>query len=261
MFNPMQFSPRTHCGLCRVASPMDFRRRPTPATPLAMFTSLWNSPIVYDIRPIARVWIGAANAVAKDTARKSWRYALIPDAAITNAATLRRRFGCPRPGVCLRAVGGRQGAAPNRSAVRRRTETIRPRPSEALGTCLWWPVAFLRRKHPRPRGWQQRAAAAHLLFANTARLLQHRAVSFRPKYIIAYAFSPSRPTCAASGRCRASNGGHRHGQAPRCIYRRRAPRPRARQAIRRRRAGPRRSRASSAWPEVSVYPLLAEAGD
>ena len=35
-----------------------------------------------------RVWIGAANTVAKDTGRKPWRYALIPHDAVDAAATL-----------------------------------------------------------------------------------------------------------------------------------------------------------------------------
>lgn len=36
----------------------------------------------------ARVWIGAANTVAKDTGRKPWRYVLIPTNTVTEAATL-----------------------------------------------------------------------------------------------------------------------------------------------------------------------------
>lgn len=36
----------------------------------------------------ARVWIGAANEVARDKGRKPWRFALIPTNAITEAATL-----------------------------------------------------------------------------------------------------------------------------------------------------------------------------
>jgi type III restriction enzyme len=36
----------------------------------------------------ARVWIGAANEVAKDNGRKPWRYGLIPTGAVIGAATL-----------------------------------------------------------------------------------------------------------------------------------------------------------------------------
>ena len=36
----------------------------------------------------ARAWIGAANAVAKETGRKPWRYALIPHHAVAENATL-----------------------------------------------------------------------------------------------------------------------------------------------------------------------------
>jgi type III restriction enzyme len=45
-------------------------------------------PLVQAKAAATRVWIGAANAVAKDTGRKTWRYTLIPHDAVTNAATL-----------------------------------------------------------------------------------------------------------------------------------------------------------------------------
>jgi type III restriction enzyme len=41
----------------------------------------------------ARVWIGAANEVAKDNGRKHWRYGLIPTGAVTEAATLAGLMG------------------------------------------------------------------------------------------------------------------------------------------------------------------------
>jgi type III restriction enzyme len=45
-------------------------------------------PIVKTKAAATRVWIGAANAVAKDTGRKPWQYALIPHVAVTESATL-----------------------------------------------------------------------------------------------------------------------------------------------------------------------------
>jgi type III restriction enzyme len=45
-------------------------------------------PIVKAKAEAARTWIGAANAIAKEQGRKSWRYALIPHDAITANATL-----------------------------------------------------------------------------------------------------------------------------------------------------------------------------
>lgn len=47
-----------------------------------------NDPIVQAKAAAARAWIGAANAVAKEMKRKSWRYALIPHDVVTEAATL-----------------------------------------------------------------------------------------------------------------------------------------------------------------------------
>lgn len=45
-------------------------------------------PIVQAKATAARTWVGAANQVAGGAGRKSWRYALIPHDAITEAATL-----------------------------------------------------------------------------------------------------------------------------------------------------------------------------
>jgi len=64
-------------------------------------------PIVKAKAAATRVWIGAANAVAKDTGRKPWRYALIPHVAVTEAATLDG----------LVSTYG-QTAAPDRTAIR-----------------------------------------------------------------------------------------------------------------------------------------------
>ena len=47
-----------------------------------------NDPIVQGKAAAARTWISAANTVAKEMKRKSWRYALIPHDAITEASTL-----------------------------------------------------------------------------------------------------------------------------------------------------------------------------
>ncbi|MGH6816714.1 MAG: DEAD/DEAH box helicase [Hyphomicrobiaceae bacterium] len=45
-------------------------------------------PIVTAKTAAARAWIGAANAIARDTGRKPWRYALIPHNAVIENATL-----------------------------------------------------------------------------------------------------------------------------------------------------------------------------
>jgi type III restriction enzyme len=47
-----------------------------------------NDPEVVAKALAAREWVNAANKVAADTGRKPWRYALIPDDAITHNATL-----------------------------------------------------------------------------------------------------------------------------------------------------------------------------
>lgn len=45
-------------------------------------------PIVQAKAKAARIWIGAANTVAREMNRKQWRYALIPHDALTESATL-----------------------------------------------------------------------------------------------------------------------------------------------------------------------------
>lgn len=47
-----------------------------------------DEPVVKAKAAATRVWIGAANMVAKDKSRKPWRYALIPHDAVTASATL-----------------------------------------------------------------------------------------------------------------------------------------------------------------------------
>lgn len=47
-----------------------------------------SDPVVQTKAKAAREWVKAANTVAGETGRKPWRYALIPDHAITHSATL-----------------------------------------------------------------------------------------------------------------------------------------------------------------------------
>jgi type III restriction enzyme len=80
--------------------------------------------IVQSKATAARTWIGAANAVAKDTGRKPWRYALIPHDAVTETATL---AGLIRAIQRIRPVTTAMAWARSSRKFSRASRTDRPR--------------------------------------------------------------------------------------------------------------------------------------